>query len=149
MPFETRPKMAAAGSGAEAAAARLEGAGEEEETAAAGDGENEVVDGGGAGGAAGAAAAGGESEEEEDVFEVEKILDVKTEGVSARGAAACQRPLPSGGCGGTGSGRGALRAREGGSGQRKAAAPARVPALSSAAAGLRGPGRPPLPPCCV
>ena len=83
------------------------------------------------------------------MFEVEKILDVKTDGVSARGAAACQRPLPSGGCGGTGSGRGALRAREGGSGQRKAAAPARVPALSSAAAGLRGPGRPPLPPCCV
>lgn len=39
-----------------------------------------MVDGGGAGGAAGAAAAGGESEEEEDVFEVEKILDVKTEG---------------------------------------------------------------------
>ncbi|XP_042694681.1 M-phase phosphoprotein 8 isoform X2 [Centrocercus urophasianus] len=94
--------MAAARSRAEAAAARLEGAGEEEETAAAGDGENEVVDGGG--GAAGrAAAAGGESEEEEeeedddgdeddgdeddddenedeDVFEVEKILDMKTEG---------------------------------------------------------------------
>ncbi|OXB57130.1 hypothetical protein ASZ78_006992 [Callipepla squamata] len=73
--------MAAAGSGAEAAAARLEGAGEEEETAAAaaGDGENEVVDGGGGGAAA---ATGGESEEEEeeDVFEVEKILDVKTEG---------------------------------------------------------------------
>ncbi|XP_072182696.1 M-phase phosphoprotein 8 isoform X3 [Excalfactoria chinensis] len=73
--------MAAAGSGVEAAAARLEGAGEEEETeTAAGDGENEVVDGGGAGGAAGSQATGGESEEEEDVFEVEKILDVKTEG---------------------------------------------------------------------
>ncbi|XP_021235668.1 M-phase phosphoprotein 8 isoform X2 [Numida meleagris] len=79
--------MAAAGSGAEAAAVRLEGAGEEEETETAaaagdGDGENEVVDGGGAGSAASAAAAGGESEEEEeeDVFEVEKILDVKTEG---------------------------------------------------------------------
>ncbi|XP_048791148.1 M-phase phosphoprotein 8 isoform X2 [Lagopus muta] len=87
--------MAAARSGAEAAAARLEGAGEEEETetAAAAAGENEVVDGGGAAG--GAAAAGGESEEEEeeeeeddeddenedeDVFEVEKILDMKTEG---------------------------------------------------------------------
>uniref|UniRef100_A0A8C3JAN0 M-phase phosphoprotein 8 n=1 Tax=Calidris pygmaea TaxID=425635 RepID=A0A8C3JAN0_9CHAR len=86
--------MAAAGSGAEAAAARLEGAEEEEETAAAaeedeeedGDGEE---DGSGAGKAAAAAAAaagggeasgGGESEEEEDVFEVEKILDVKTEG---------------------------------------------------------------------
>lgn len=95
--------MAAARSGAEAAAARLEGAGEEEETetAAAAAGENEVVDGGG--GAGGAAAAGGESEEEdeeedddeddenedEDVFEVEKILDMKTEGVSAR------RRLPS------------------------------------------------------
>ncbi|XP_015707672.1 M-phase phosphoprotein 8 isoform X1 [Coturnix japonica] len=72
--------MAAAGSGAEAAAARLEGAGEEEETeTAAGDGENAVVDGGGAGGAAGARA-GESEEEEEDVFEVEKILDVKTEG---------------------------------------------------------------------
>lgn len=94
--------MAAARSGAEAAAARLEGAGEEEETeTAAAAGENEVVDGGGAAG--GAAAAGGESEEEdeeedddeddenedEDVFEVEKILDMKTEGVSAR------RRLPS------------------------------------------------------
>ncbi|XP_065586168.1 M-phase phosphoprotein 8 isoform X1 [Cyrtonyx montezumae] len=69
----------AAASGAEAVAARLEGAGEEEGTAAAaaGDGENEVVDGGGGGAAA---ATGGESEEEEeDVFEVEKILDVKTE----------------------------------------------------------------------
>ncbi|XP_061848154.1 M-phase phosphoprotein 8 isoform X1 [Colius striatus] len=67
---------AAAGSGAEAAAARLEGAEEEEETAAAADDEE---DGGGAGKAA---AAGGESEEEEeeDVFEVERILDVKTEG---------------------------------------------------------------------
>ncbi|XP_076184264.1 M-phase phosphoprotein 8 isoform X2 [Aptenodytes patagonicus] len=82
---------AAAGSGAEAAAARLEGAEEEEETAAAAeDGEE---DGSGAGKAAGAAAAAGgeaggggeseeeeEEEEEEDVFEVEKILDVKTEG---------------------------------------------------------------------
>ncbi|PKU38637.1 m-phase phosphoprotein 8 [Limosa lapponica baueri] len=85
---------AAARSGAEAAADRLEGAEEEEETAAAaeedeedGDGDGEE-DGSGAGkAAAGAAAAGGgeasgggESEEEEDVFEVEKILDVKTEG---------------------------------------------------------------------
>uniref|UniRef100_A0A8B9Q9V6 M-phase phosphoprotein 8 n=1 Tax=Apteryx owenii TaxID=8824 RepID=A0A8B9Q9V6_APTOW len=80
---------AAAGSGAEAAAARLEGAAEEEETAAAAeDEEDEEEDGGGGGSgkAAGAAAAGGEaggggeSDEEEDVFEVEKILDVKTEG---------------------------------------------------------------------
>ncbi|XP_067146181.1 M-phase phosphoprotein 8 isoform X7 [Apteryx mantelli] len=82
--------MAAAdGSGAEAAAVRLEGAAEEEETAAAAeDEEDEEEDGGGGGSgkAAGAAAAGGEaggggeSDEEEDVFEVEKILDVKTEG---------------------------------------------------------------------
>ncbi|XP_074716206.1 M-phase phosphoprotein 8 [Strix uralensis] len=87
---------AAAGSGAEAAAARLEGAEEEEETAAAAeDDEEDGEEGGnGAGKGAGAAAAaagggeagGGESEEEEeeeedvDVFEVEKILDVKTEG---------------------------------------------------------------------
>ncbi|KAM6384832.1 M-phase phosphoprotein 8 isoform 1-T1 [Alca torda] len=90
---------AAAGSGAEAAAAaRLEGAEEEEETAAAAAEEDEdgEEDGSGAGKAAGAAAgaaAGGEAsgggeseeeeeeeEEEEDVFEVEKILDVKTEG---------------------------------------------------------------------
>ncbi|KAM6416655.1 M-phase phosphoprotein 8 isoform 2-T2 [Pluvialis apricaria] len=79
---------AAAGSGAEAAAARLEGAEEEEETAAAAEDEEDgEEDGGGAGKAAGAAAAGGEAggggeseEEEEDVFEVEKILDVKTEG---------------------------------------------------------------------
>lgn len=98
--------MAAAGSsGAEAAAAaRLEGAEEEEETAAAAeDGEE---DGSGAGRAAGAAAAGGEaggeagggeSEEEDDVFEVEKILDVKTEGVSTRRrrlSARRPRPLP-------------------------------------------------------
>lgn len=93
---------AAAGSGAEAAvvvAARLEGAEGEEETAAtaaAADEEDGEEDGGGAGKAAGAAAAGGreaggggeseedEEEEGEDVFEVEKILDVKTEGVSAR-----------------------------------------------------------------
>lgn len=91
--------MAAAGSGAEAAAARLEGAGEEEETetaAAAEDGENEVVDGGG--GAAGESEEDEEEEEDDDdddgdddddVFEVEKILDMKTEGVSAR------RRLPS------------------------------------------------------
>ncbi|KAM6095009.1 M-phase phosphoprotein 8 isoform 2-T3 [Chlamydotis macqueenii] len=79
--------MAAAGSGAEAAAARLEGAEEEEETAAAAEDEEDgEEDGGGAGKAVGAATAtgeaggGGESEEEEDVFEVEKILDVKTEG---------------------------------------------------------------------
>ncbi|XP_075582118.1 M-phase phosphoprotein 8 isoform X2 [Pelecanus crispus] len=78
---------AAAGSGAEAAAARLEGAEEEEETAAAAEDEEDgEEDGSGAGKAAGAvAAAGGEAggeseEEEEDVFEVEKILDVKTEG---------------------------------------------------------------------
>ncbi|XP_068251537.1 M-phase phosphoprotein 8 isoform X1 [Nyctibius grandis] len=78
---------AAAGSGAEAAAARLEGTEEEEETAAAAEDEEDgEEDGGRAGKAAGAAAAaggdagGGESEEEEDVFEVEKILDVKTEG---------------------------------------------------------------------
>ncbi|XP_062423225.1 M-phase phosphoprotein 8 isoform X2 [Rhea pennata] len=79
---------AAAGSGAEAAAAaaRLKGAAEEEETAAAAeDEEDEEEDGGGSGKAAGVAAAGGEagggeSDEEEDVFEVEKILDVKTEG---------------------------------------------------------------------
>ncbi|XP_054127778.1 M-phase phosphoprotein 8 [Melozone crissalis] len=95
--FETRPKMAAAaaGSGAEAAAAaRLEGAEGEEETAAAAaaeDGEGGEEDGGRtgkAGKATGSAAAGGgeagESEEDEeegeDVFEVEKILDVKNEG---------------------------------------------------------------------
>ncbi|KAK2533006.1 M-phase phosphoprotein 8 isoform X1 [Columba livia] len=85
--------MAAAGSsGAEAAADRLEGAEEEEETAAAAEDEEDgEEDGSGAGRAAGAAAAGGEaggeagggggeSEEEDDVFEVEKILDVKTEG---------------------------------------------------------------------
>ncbi|KAM6290324.1 M-phase phosphoprotein 8 [Porphyrio hochstetteri] len=79
---------AAAESGAEAAAAaRLEGAEEEEETAAAAEEDEEDVeeDGGGAGKAASAATAGGgeseeEEEEEEDVFEVEKILDVKTEG---------------------------------------------------------------------
>ncbi|XP_025967879.2 M-phase phosphoprotein 8 isoform X1 [Dromaius novaehollandiae] len=80
---------AAAGSGAEAAAARLEGAAEEEETAAAAeDEEDEEEDGGGGSGKAAGAAAGGEGgggeseeeEEEEDVFEVEKILDVKTEG---------------------------------------------------------------------
>ncbi|XP_031955243.1 M-phase phosphoprotein 8 isoform X1 [Corvus moneduloides] len=86
---------AAGGSGAEAAAAaRPEGAEGEEETAAAAaaeDGEDGEGDGGGAGKAAGAAvAAGGEAggdeseedeeEEGEDVFEVEKILDVKTEG---------------------------------------------------------------------
>ncbi|XP_029898433.1 M-phase phosphoprotein 8 isoform X2 [Aquila chrysaetos chrysaetos] len=80
---------AAAGSGAEAAAARLEGAEEEEETAAAAEDEEDgEEDGSGAGKAAcaaAAAAAGGgdgesEEEEEEDVFEVEKILDVKTEG---------------------------------------------------------------------
>lgn len=90
---------AAAGSGAEAAtAARLEGAEGEEETAAAPAAEDEEdgeEDGGRAGKATGAAAAaggeagGGESEEDEeeegeDVFEVEKILDVKSEGVSAR-----------------------------------------------------------------
>ncbi|XP_054484182.2 M-phase phosphoprotein 8 [Agelaius phoeniceus] len=91
---------AAAGSGAEAAAAaaaRLEGAEGEEETAAAAaaeDGEGGEEDGdraGKAGKATGSAAAGGgeagggESEEDEeedgeDVFEVEKILDVKNEG---------------------------------------------------------------------
>ncbi|XP_062471258.1 M-phase phosphoprotein 8 isoform X2 [Pezoporus occidentalis] len=85
---------AAAGSGAEAAAAaaaRLKGAEEEEETAAAAeeDEEDREQDRSRAGKAVGAAAAaGGESEEEEededgedvDVFEVEKILDVKTEG---------------------------------------------------------------------
>uniref|UniRef100_A0A8B9MS80 M-phase phosphoprotein 8 n=1 Tax=Accipiter nisus TaxID=211598 RepID=A0A8B9MS80_9AVES len=79
---------AAAGSGAEAAAARLEGAEEEEETAAAAEDEEDGEDDGSGAGkaacaaAAAAAAAGdGESEEEEeDVFEVEKILDVKTEG---------------------------------------------------------------------
>ncbi|XP_050752360.1 M-phase phosphoprotein 8 [Gymnogyps californianus] len=81
---------AAAGSGAEAAAARLEGAEEEEETAAAAEDEEDgEEEGNGAGKAAGTAAAAaggdGESEEEEeqeqeDVFEVEKILDVKTEG---------------------------------------------------------------------
>ncbi|XP_063250689.1 M-phase phosphoprotein 8 isoform X2 [Prinia subflava] len=76
---------AAAGSRAEAAA---EG---EEETAAAAVAENEngEEDGGGAGKATGAAAAGGEAgggesevdeEDGEDVFEVEKILDVKKEG---------------------------------------------------------------------
>ncbi|NXG41107.1 MPP8 phase, partial [Psilopogon haemacephalus] len=86
--------MAAAGSGAETAAAaaapapKMEGAEEEDETAAAAedekDGEEDssrtakVV---GAAAAAGKDAGGGESEEEEeDVFEVEKILDVKTEG---------------------------------------------------------------------
>ncbi|KAM9022074.1 M-phase phosphoprotein 8 isoform 4-T4 [Ara ararauna] len=81
---------AAAGSGAEAAAARLKGAEEEEETAAAAeDGEDGEQGRGRAGKAGGAVAeAGRESEEEEededeedvDVFEVEKILDVKTEG---------------------------------------------------------------------
>ncbi|XP_073195505.1 M-phase phosphoprotein 8 isoform X2 [Lepidochelys kempii] len=58
--------MAAAGSGEEAAAA-AEAEAEKEKEAAAASGQ--------AGGDAGA-----ESEEEEDVFEVEKILDVKTEG---------------------------------------------------------------------
>ncbi|KAM6438478.1 M-phase phosphoprotein 8 isoform 2-T2 [Rhynochetos jubatus] len=95
--------MAVAGGGAEAvAAARLEGAEEQEETAeeqeetaaAAEDEEDGEEDSSGAGVVAGAAAvAGGEAgggeseeeeedeeEEEEDVFEVEKILDVKTEG---------------------------------------------------------------------
>lgn len=102
--------MAAAGSsGAEAAADRLEGAEEEEETAAAAEDEEDgEEDGSGAGRAAGAAAAGGEaggeagggggeSEEEDDVFEVEKILDVKTEGVSTRRrllSARRPRPLP-------------------------------------------------------
>ncbi|XP_068786391.1 M-phase phosphoprotein 8 isoform X4 [Struthio camelus] len=74
---------AEAAAAAAAAAARLEGAAEEEETAAAAeDEEDEEEDGGGGGsGKAAGAAAGGESEEEEeDVFEVEKILDVKTEG---------------------------------------------------------------------
>ncbi|XP_075274886.1 M-phase phosphoprotein 8 isoform X4 [Opisthocomus hoazin] len=78
---------ATTGSGAEAAAARLEGAEEEEDTAAAAeeDEEDGEEDSSGAGKAAGAAGGeagggGGESEEEEDVFEVEKILDVKTEG---------------------------------------------------------------------
>ncbi|XP_064265374.1 M-phase phosphoprotein 8 [Passer domesticus] len=87
---------AAAGSGVEAAAAaaRLDGAQGEEETAAAAAAEDEEDgedDGGRAGKATGAAAAaggkagGGESEEDEeedgeDVFEVEKILDVKIEG---------------------------------------------------------------------
>ncbi|KAM6342084.1 M-phase phosphoprotein 8 isoform 2-T2 [Podargus strigoides] len=78
---------AAAGSGAEAAAARLEGAEEEEETAAAAEDEEDgEEDGGGASKVPDAATAGGETgggeseEEEEDVFEVEKILDVKTEG---------------------------------------------------------------------
>lgn len=81
---------AAAGSGAEAAAARLEGAeGEEEEEEAAAAAEEDGEDRGGGGGAAAAGAGGESEEEEEDVFEVEKILDVKTEGVSARR----QRPL--------------------------------------------------------
>ncbi|XP_039574413.1 M-phase phosphoprotein 8 [Passer montanus] len=87
---------AATGSGAEAAAAaRLDGAQGKEETAAAAaaaeDEEDGEDDGGRAGKATGAAAAaggkagGGESEEDEeedgeDVFEVEKILDVKIEG---------------------------------------------------------------------
>ncbi|KAM3677923.1 M-phase phosphoprotein 8 isoform 1-T1 [Ammospiza maritima maritima] len=89
---------AAAGSGAEAAAAaRLEGAEGEEETAAAAaaeDGEGGEEDGGrtgkagkatGSAAAGGGEAGGGESEEDEeedgeDVFEVEKILDVKNEG---------------------------------------------------------------------
>ncbi|CAM2095844.1 unnamed protein product [Caretta caretta] len=59
--------MAAAGSGEETAAAEAEAEKEKEKEAAAASGQ--------AGGDAGA-----ESEEEEDVFEVEKILDVKTEG---------------------------------------------------------------------
>ncbi|XP_030300401.1 M-phase phosphoprotein 8 [Calypte anna] len=84
---------AAAGSGPEAVAAKLEGAEEEEEAAAAAVAEKDEKDaeaeGSGTGKAADkAAAAGGEAgggeseeeEEEEDVFEVEKILDVKTEG---------------------------------------------------------------------
>ncbi|XP_051635079.1 M-phase phosphoprotein 8 [Manacus candei] len=82
---------AAGGSGAQAAA-RMEGADGEEETAAAAAAEDEEdgeEDGSGVGKAAGAGgeAGGGVSEEEEeedvedeDVFEVEKILDVKTEG---------------------------------------------------------------------
>ncbi|XP_035182618.1 M-phase phosphoprotein 8 isoform X2 [Oxyura jamaicensis] len=84
---------AAAGGGAEAAAARREGAEEEEETAAAaaegeegsGPAGREAAAGGGGGGEE-AGGGGGESEdeeeeeEEEDVFEVEKILDVKSEG---------------------------------------------------------------------
>lgn len=90
---------AVAGSGAEAAAAaRLKGAEEEEETAAAAeDEEDRDQDRSRAGKAvAEVAAAGGESEEEEededgeDVFEVEKILDMKTEGVSA----GCRRLSP-------------------------------------------------------
>ncbi|XP_071591271.1 M-phase phosphoprotein 8 [Heliangelus exortis] len=84
---------AAAGRGAEAAAAKREGAEEEEETAAAAVAEKDEKDGEAEGGGTGkaadkAAVAGGEAgggeseeeEEEEDVFEVEKILDVKTEG---------------------------------------------------------------------
>ncbi|XP_054020626.1 M-phase phosphoprotein 8 isoform X1 [Dryobates pubescens] len=81
---------AAAGSGSEAAAAvRLEGAEEEEGTAAAAEDEEDGKEDGsgtatvvGATATAGTEAGGGESEEEEegDVFEVEKILDVKTEG---------------------------------------------------------------------
>uniref|UniRef100_A0A8D0GNG4 M-phase phosphoprotein 8 n=1 Tax=Sphenodon punctatus TaxID=8508 RepID=A0A8D0GNG4_SPHPU len=69
--------MAAAGSGAEATVEK-----EKEETgAAAGDGKvaAAVVVVAAAGGGGGGSAGGGESDEEEDVFEVERILDMKTE----------------------------------------------------------------------
>ncbi|XP_068526959.1 M-phase phosphoprotein 8 isoform X3 [Anas acuta] len=92
---EARPKMAAvaAGGGAEAAAARREGAEEEEEETAAaaaaeggegsGPGGREAAAGGGGeagGGGGGESEEDDEEEDEEDVFEVEKILDVKSEG---------------------------------------------------------------------
>ncbi|TRZ24762.1 hypothetical protein HGM15179_002316 [Zosterops borbonicus] len=87
----------AAAAGSRGEAGGPEGAGGEKETAAAAAAENEdgekdgEKDGGKAGKAAGVAAAAGreagggeseadEEEEEEDVFEVEKILDVKKEG---------------------------------------------------------------------
>ncbi|KAM9204691.1 M-phase phosphoprotein 8 [Mergus octosetaceus] len=83
---------AAAGGGAGAAAARREGAEEEEEETAAaaaaeggegsGLGGREAAAGGGgeAGGGGGESEEDEEEEDEEDVFEVEKILDVKSEG---------------------------------------------------------------------
>ncbi|XP_027324518.1 M-phase phosphoprotein 8 isoform X3 [Anas platyrhynchos] len=84
---------AAAGGGAEAAAARREGAEEEEEETAAaaaaeggegsGPGGREAAAGGGGeagGGGGGESEEDEEEEDEEDVFEVEKILDVKSEG---------------------------------------------------------------------
>ncbi|TFK09944.1 protein FAM98A [Platysternon megacephalum] len=72
--LEIHPNMAAAGSGEEAATAEAEKEKGKEEA------EKGKEEGAAAGSGKAAGDAGGESEEEEDVFEVEKILDVKTEG---------------------------------------------------------------------